>query len=403
MNNFTFYNPTKIIFGRNTITSSLKQNVPKNSRILLTYGKGSIFKNGVYNQAIKGLEGNGHKIFEYGGITPNPRYKHGMEAVELIKKNDINFLLALGGGSVLDLTKFMSVASCWTKGGDPWIMYQKRTIPKYSPTGALPIADVMTIPAAGSEANCGSVVTREYPTQNRKIGLAHPLMFPKFSVLDPEITFTLPWRQTRNGIVDSFVHIIEQYVNSLSNNPIIDGFSETLLKTLIDSSYVLLKKPKDYGARANIFWASSCALNGIIRTGIYETDFVMHHLGHEITALTEADHGLTLAVLLPAVWKNQFEIKKEKLARYAENVWGIKYGSIEEKAKKAIDFTVNWLHDIKMPTNLSACGKVDPKLFPKMADQAIKYWAPVKGSKGLGQFGNLGVKECVEIYKTCEK
>ncbi|KAJ3438517.1 alcohol dehydrogenase yqhd [Anaeramoeba flamelloides] len=403
MNNFVYYNPTRIFFGKNTIIPNLKTLIPKKSNILVTYGGGSIFRNGVFDQVTKGLGEGGHKIFEYGGITPNPRYKHAMEAVDICRKKNIDFLLSVGGGSVLDLTKFISLSSKY-EGNDPWDLIAKIGSPEVKvPKSVIPIGDVLTLPATGSEANCGFVVTRETPKGNIKIGARYESVFPKFSILDPETTYSLPWKQTVNGIVDAFVHCVEFYMNADDGHPLPDRYTEGVMETLIDASYRVKKNKKDYVARADIFWASTLALNGMSGCGIYEPDGVTHHIGHEITALTEADHGLTLACVLPGVWRHQFEYKKEKLAMFAERVWKIRSGNVEQKARKAIDCTIKWLNDIGMPTRLSACGKILPSNYRAMGEHAVGFWSKVMGTKGIGQKRNVGVKEIIEILELCDK
>ncbi|KAJ6247131.1 alcohol dehydrogenase yqhd [Anaeramoeba flamelloides] len=397
MQNFNFYNPVNVVFGKNTITPTLRKLIKPSQRILITYGGGSIFKNGVYDQVIKGLEGNGHKIYEYGGITPNPRYKHGLEAIEICRKKDVNFILSVGGGSVLDCTKFIAAAA-HHRGSDPWDVFSKQHLRENRPYDPIPFGDVITLPATGSEMNKNSVMSRH--STGEKICLIHPSMFPKFSILDPETTLSLPWRQTRNGIVDTFIHTIEAYVCQDNDHPVTDRLSEGLIKNLRDVSYRLLKNPNDYGARASLFWASSLALAGLTGCGLCTQDWGVHEIGHSITAHSNTDHAQTLATVLPGYWKHQKSVKLDKLAMYAENVWGINKGSKSYKADVAIDKTVRWFEDIKMPITLSEAG-VKPKDIPHIAEQTIKISKQINKCEGIGQSKTIFTKDIEDILKLC--
>ncbi|QSH42293.1 iron-containing alcohol dehydrogenase [Lentisphaerota bacterium ZTH] len=349
MNNFNFYNPVNIVFGKGSI-AELPGLLPRDTKIMMTYGGGSIKKNGVYDQTLKALEG--FNFIEFGGIEPNPHYETCMKAVEIIKQEKVGFLLAVGGGSVLDGTKFIAAAAKWDKG-DPWDIPAKK-LPLKS---AVPLGSIITLPATGSEMNCNSVVSRA--STHEKFDFHDPAVYPAFSIIDPECTYSLPESQTVNGIIDSFVHVAEQYITYDVNSPIQDRFSESILRTLIEEGPKVLENPFDYDSRANIFWSTSMALNGLISAGAAE-DWCTHMIGHELTAAYGLDHARTLACVMPAVWRYKFADKKQKLAQYARRVWGLNCDCDDFAAKQAIILTEEFFHAVKMPTKLAAFG-IDPK------------------------------------------
>jgi len=341
MYNFEFQNPVKIIFGKGEI-SKVGLNIPKGSKILLTYGGGSIFKNGVYDQvksAIKVFD-----VIEFGGIEPNPHYETLMKAVEIAKTESITFLLSVGGGSVLDGTKFIAAAVLFTKG-DPWHILSRRAPVQ----GAIPIGAVLTLPATGSEMNSGAVITRvEF---QEKLSFMSPLVMPKFSILDPEVIFSLPDRQVANGIVDSFVHVIEQYLTFPVNSPIQDRFAESILKTLIEEGPKVLANRNDYESASNLMWSSTMALNGLIGAGVPQ-DWATHMIGHELTAYHGIDHARTLAIVLPGVMHIKRNQKKDKILQLGERVWGISEGNDDDRIKLTISKTVEFFESVGIPTKL---------------------------------------------------
>ena len=343
MNKFEFFNPTKIIFGVGEI-AKLSQNIPPHCRVLLTYGGGSIKENGVYKQVLKALEGQ--KVFEFSGIEPNPTYETLMKAVAIVKKENINFLLAVGGGSVVDGTKFIAAASCY-EAGDPW-----EILSKWAPvTRAIPMGVVLTLPATGSEMNSGAVITKK-ATQD-KLFFGSPLTYPKFSILDPSVTMSLSRRQMGNGVVDAFVHVIEQYLTYPVNSPIQDRFAESLLTTLIEEGKKLFQSPEDLEVRSNIMYAATMALNGLIGAGV-PSDWSTHMIGHELTALHDIDHARTLAIVLPGNLRLHVKEKRVKLLQYSERVWKISAGNDAEKIEKAISLTEDFFAQMEVPTHLSA-------------------------------------------------
>lgn len=341
MLNFTFQNPVKIIFGKNTI-GQLSQEVPKNKRVLMTYGGGSIKQNGVYDQVKTALKS--HTVFEFGGIEPNPTYETLMNALAMIQEYEVNYLLAVGGGSVLDGTKFLAGAACYTKG-DPWDFVAKHLKVKKT----LPLGSVITLPATGSEMNCGAVISRK--STEDKLAFIDPVFFPQFSILDPETTFSLPPRQTSNGIADAFIHVLEQYLTFPVNAPIQDRLAESILITLIEEAPKVLANPLDYDARANIMLSSTMALNGLLCMGVPE-DWTAHMMGHELTAKFGIDHGRTLSVLMPSIMQVKREGKKEKLMQYAKRVWNISTGSSDQVIDQVIQKTRDFFESIGIPTRL---------------------------------------------------
>ena len=357
MLNFTFYNPTKILFGEGRI-KDLAGEIPKELKVLVTYGGGSIKRNGVFDEVKAALQG--YELMEFGGIEPNPTYETLMKCVEMVRKNRIDFLLAVGGGSVIDGTKFIAAAALYE--GEPWEIV--KTFGK-KVTGALPFGTVLTLPATGSEMNNGAVIT--YRALNTKLPFAHPALFPVFSILDPAKTYTLPPEQIGNGVVDTFVHVMEQYLTYPVNGKLQDRFAEGLLLTLIEEGPKALADPENYDVRANLMWCATLGLNGLISAGVPQ-DWATHMIGHEITALRGLDHGKTLAVVLPAMMKIRSEEKKEKLLQYAERVWGIKTGDDLTRIEAAIKKTREFFESVQVPTRL--CDyRIGADIIPAVVEQ----------------------------------
>lgn len=343
MYNFEYQNPVKIIFGKGQI-AKLAVEVPKESKILLTYGGGSIFKNGVYDQVKAALKG--YEVLEFGGIEPNPLYETCMKAVELVKREKVDFLLAVGGGSVLDATKFISAAACYTQG-DPWEFLVHRF--EISITAAIPIGTVLTLPATGSEMNGTAVISRQ--STQEKLAFASLLVMPKFSILDPECVFSLPDRQVANGIADAFVHVMEQYLTFPVNSPLQDRLAEGILLTLVEEGPKVLADRTDYDAAANFMWSATLALNGLIGMGVPQ-DWATHGIGHELTAYHGIDHARTLAVVLPGMMQIRRRQKEAKILQYGERIWGITSGSTDERIDRAIEKTVAFFESLEIPTRL---------------------------------------------------
>jgi NADP-dependent alcohol dehydrogenase len=342
MLNFNFQNPTKINFGPGEIKTISKE-IPLDARVLVVYGGGSIKGNGVYEQVIDALKE--HTYFEFSGIEPNPTYDTLMKAQTIIKAENIDYLLAVGGGSVVDGAKFIAAAALF-EGDDPWdILAKQQTFTK-----ALPIGAVLTLPATGSESNGNSVVTRD----GNKLPFSSPLVRPLFAVLDPSVTFSLSDRQIGNGVVDAFIHTIEQYLTYSVNGKVQDRFSEGLLQTLIEEGPKALAPATkdDLDVRANIMWSATMALNGLIGAGVPQ-DWSTHMIGHELTGAFGIDHARTLSIVLPAVMKVRREQKREKLLQYATRVWQITEGDDNARIDQAIRLTEEFFEKMQVPTRLS--------------------------------------------------
>jgi NADP-dependent alcohol dehydrogenase len=346
MLNFDFYNPTQIVFGKDRI-ADLAKLVPAEARVLILVGGASAEKTGTLAEVRQALGTRQHETFS--GIEPNPGFDTSMQAVQKVREGGFDFLLAVGGGSVIDAAKFIAAAVPFE--GDAWDILLKggRNIKT-----ALPFGSVLTLPATGSEMNNGSVITR------RDIGAKLPFrsrhLFPQFSVLDPTKTYTLPPQQLANGVVDAFVHTVEQYLTYPVNAPLQDRFAESLLQTLVDIGPRLLAAPEpDYDDRASLMWAATLALNGLIGAGVPQ-DWATHMIGHELTALYGIDHARTLAIVLPSLLNVKRETKRAKLLQYGERVWSIRSGSDDERITAAIAQTRDFFERMGIPTRLSAYG-----------------------------------------------
>jgi NADP-dependent alcohol dehydrogenase len=381
MKNFTFHNPTRILFGKGRI-KDIAQEIPAGSRILLTYGGGSVIKTGTLDEVKAAL--GGFTLFEFGGIKPNPTYEQLMDSVELARREKIDFLLAVGGGSVIDGTKFIAAAIMFE--GVPWDILAKQAAIKK----AIPFGCVLTLPATGSEMNDGAVVTRR--ATRDKLVFSSPLVFPRFAVLDPTKTLTLPPQQVANGVVDAFVHIIEQYLTYPVDAKVQDRFAEGLLLTLAEEGPRALAEPANEAVRANLMWTATLALNGLIAAGVPQ-DWATHMLGHEITALHGLDHAQTLAIILPAMLQVRREEKREKLLQYAQRVWGIKEGGEAERIDLAIDRTREFFESLHVPTRLSAYG-IGADAIPALVSQLERH-----GMTQLGEHRNMDITSSQRVYE----
>lgn len=343
MYNFQYANPTRICFGEGQI-ASLPELIPPGSRLLVLYGGGSIKQNGVYEQLTRALEGVTWQ--EFSGIGANPRFELLMEAVAQVKRERIDFLLAVGGGSVVDGTKFVAAAACY-EGDDPWDICGKQA----SVHKALPMGCVLTLPATGSESNPTSVVSRG----DVKISFRSSLVQPQFAVLDPTTTYSLPPRQTGNGVVDAFVHIAEQYLTFPVGGEVQDRLAEGLLQVLVENGPRALAEPTNYQVRANLMWAASLALNGLIGCGVPQ-DWASHAIGHQLTALYGLDHGQSLAVVLPSLLRERASQKQDKLAQFAERVWHSSREDYALRIEEAIIRTEQFFQQMGLGTRLSDYG-----------------------------------------------
>ncbi len=341
MENFTYFNPTRIHFGRGQI-AAIDREIPAGARVLLVAGQGSIRANGVHRQVL-GAVGS-RVLFEFFGVEANPEYDTLMKAVELGRREKIDWILAVGGGSVLDGAKFVAAAVHYP--GDPWEILQTRGSKL---TSALPIGTVLTLPGTGSEANGAAVISRRSIKQ--KLAFIQPYVFPRFSILDPETTFSLPERQISNGIADAFTHVIEQYLTYPARAAVQDRFAESVMRVLIDEGPKSVRNPTDYDARANVVWAATWALNGAIGAGVPQ-DWASHMIGHELTALHGIDHARTLAIIVPSLLDVQRGAKGAKLMQYGERVWGVAEGPETARVDAAIERTRGFYESLGLRTRL---------------------------------------------------
>ena len=384
MNNFILNTPTKILFGKGQI-AQLRQEIPADARILITYGGGSIKKNGVLDQVRQALAGR--TVVEFGGIEPNPTYETLMKAVAVVKAERIDFLLAVGGGSVADGTKFIAAAALYDAAEDPWEILL---------TGGAKVARavkmgcVLTLPATGSESNNGAVISRA--ASGDKLPFFSPYTYPAFAVLDPVTTYTLPARQIANGVVDAFVHTVEQYLTYPAEGRIQDRFAEGILLTLIEEGPRALAEPENYDVRANVMWSATQALNGLIGAGVPQ-DWATHMIGHELTAMHGLDHAQTLAIVLPSVLAYKKEQKRAKLLQYADRVWGLRDGSEDERIERAIAATRAFFERLGVPTRLSGHG-LDGSSIPAIIAKLKEH-----GGTALGEHRDITLEDSRRILE----
>ena len=383
MLNFELYNPTNLVFGKGQM-EKLGSLVPAGAKILLAYGGGSIFKNGIHEQVINNLKG--HEIVEFAGIEANPHFETLMKAVAIVKEQKIDFILAVGGGSVIDGVKFISGAVNYK--GDPIEILQKRILIKEN---AIPFGTVLTLPATGSEMNSGAVVTIQ--ATKEKLAFGGSALFPKFSICDPSVIQSLPKRQLQNGVVDAYTHVMEQYLTYPHEGHLQDRIAEGILHTLIEVGPKVVEEPANYELASNFMWSCTMALNGLIQKGV-PSDWATHMIGHEVTAMYGIDHARTLAVIAPSLYTVMFETKKGKLAQYGKRIFNLE-GTDDEIAKEAINKTVEFFHIMGMDTKLSDYTKE----YSNTADFIVSRFDE-RGWKGLGEKQNITpdkVKAIVEM------
>ena len=383
MFNFDFYNPTHIVFGKDRL-SELDTLVPKDAKVLITYGGGSAVRSGLIDRIVAAL--GSRKVEQFGGIEPNPSLETCERAVAFIKEQGVDFVLAVGGGSVVDATKLIVMGATYD---GPVIDVMKAGLPEVPVEmvpNPLPFGTVMTLPATGSEMNNGAVITYG----DGKFPVFSSLVFPKFSMLDPTLTFTLPEKQVKNGVIDTFVHTTEQYLTYPVDGRIQDRFSEGILKTMIEIGKETVENPENYDIRANHVWASTLALNGLIGAGVPQ-DWATHLIGHELTVAYHLDHGITLAIVLPALLEVKKADKLDKLAQYATRVWHITEGAKEEKADKAIAKTREFFESLGVSTHLKDYG-----LGAEAVDKIVKQLED-HGMTRLGEKGDVTPEVAREI------
>ncbi len=381
MDNFECVNPVKVVFGRNTI-SRLPDLISREKRIMMVYGGGSIKKNGVYQQVKEALRG--YTVIEFPGIEPNPLYETCMQAVKVVKENDIDFLLAVGGGSVIDATKFIASAVFYPQG-DPW-----EIVAKAAPVcRVMPLGVVLTLAATGSEMNERAVISRA--STGQKMGFATPLIYPQFAIMDPEVTYSVPLQQVANGVVDSFVHVVEQYLTYPVNARVQDAFAEGLMKIIVEEGSRVMEFPSDYDIRANLMWAATNALNCWIGVGVPQ-DWASHRIGYALTVQHGLDHAQTLAVVLPGVMQYMRKEKEAKILRMGELVFGITGADANSCVKATIHAVENFFQKMGLRTRLGEYAITKNHL-----DSLVE---PVKqnGWK-LGEYGTIDWKAAREILE----
>ena len=384
MLDFELYNPTKLVFGKGKI-DKLASLVPVKAKILLAYGGGSIFKNGIYEQAIKNLAG--FEVIEFGGIEANPHFETLMKAVEIVRDKKIDFILAVGGGSVIDGVKFISAAVLFE--GNPIDILKKRILFK-DLSKVIPFGTVLTLPATGTEMNSGAVVT--IVATQEKLDFGGSAMFPKFSICDPTVIVSLPKRQLQNGVVDAYVHVLEQYLTYSHDGYLQDRIAEGILQTLIQVGPSVVENPADYTLASNFMWSCTMALNGLIQKGV-PSDWATHMIGHELTALYGIDHARTLAIIGPNLYRVMFETKKGKLAQYGKRIFNLT-GSDDEIANEAINKTVGFFQTMGMKTKLSECTGD----YTKTADFIVDRFEE-RGWKALGEKQNITLEKVKKIIE----
>lgn len=382
MKNFEFHNPTRIVFGADTV-ARLSRLVPENARVLILYGGASAEKTGTLAEVRSAL--GQRTVQEFGGIEPNPSYETLMRAVAQVRQEKLDFLLAVGGGSVIDGTKFVAAAALYD--GEPWEIAERGGA---NIQQALPFGAVLTLPATGSEMNAGSVVTKK--ATQAKLAFHSALVYPRFSILDPRKTYTLPVSQIANGLVDAFVHTTEQYLTYPVDARVQDRFAEGLLQTLVEIAPQAIETPDDYATRANLMWTATLALNGLIGAGVPQ-DWATHMIGHELTALYDIDHARTLALVLPALLDVQRESKRAKLLQFGERVWNISSGSDEQRIDAAIARTRAFFEGLGIPTRLSAYA------LGQEAVEAVLKQLEAHGMTALGEHRDIDLARSRRILE----
>lgn len=380
MRDFTFYSRTRIVFGRGTI-AKLSSLLPASARPVLLYGGGSIKSNGVYDQVKAALAGRA--MTEFGGIEANPRYETCMKAIAQVRRDQSDFILAVGGGSVFDAAKFIAAGAVW-EGADPWEICVRKPVL----TKALPIGGVLTLPATASEMNGGSVIS--HAALGQKLFFFDDLVQPVFSILDPSTTFSLPPRQTANGIIDAFVHTTERYFTYPTGATLTDRQAEAILATLVEEGPKAMAKGDDYHARANLMWAATCAHNGSLDCGL-PGDWASHMIGHELTAIYGLDHAQTLAVVLLGVMVQQKPRKMAKLAQYGRRIWQLQ-GTDQVVADQAVIKTETFFRSLGAGTTLSDY-QIPAADIPKIADRVSALYPK------LGEHGDISARDIQQILR----
>ncbi len=382
MQNFNYQNPVKYIFGTDTF-DKIAQEIPLDKKVLLVYGGGSVQKNGILNSVKEVLKA--YTTFEFSGIMPNPEFDILMEAVSFIRSNKIDYILAIGGGSVIDGVKFIAAAVHFE--GNPWdIVAKNAKIDQVIPYGA-----VLTLPATGSEMNPYAVISRR--SLNLKLAFGNPRLYAQFTINNPSVIKSLPKRQLQNSIVDAFVHVMEQYLTYDHGALLQDRFAEGILQTLIAIGKSVIDNPNDEKLAANLMWSCTMALNGLLSNGV-PTDWATHTIGHELTALYGIDHAQSLALVAPNLYTVLFEAKKDKLAQYGERVWKLT-GSKDERAQNAITKTSEFFQELGIPTTFSTYS--NDKTMPERVIANLSD----RNAFPFGENGIVSQAETKQILELC--
>lgn len=388
MNNFIFENSTKVFFGKGCVNEHLANilnNYGKN--ILLSYGKGAIKKNGIYDEVFKILKDSGKNIIKFSGIMPNPTYKKVLEGAKLVKENNIDLILAVGGGSAMDCSKAVSLAAVYN--GDIWTDYWEK--PGIIADTPIPLGVIVTAAGTGSECNGGAVITNE--EKKVKTGRDYPLLNPKFALLDPEYTFSVSKLQTASGGFDILSHVMETYFSLPDEDNISDGISETVMKCVVKNLPIAIENPTDYEARSNLMWASAMGENRIIKLG-KQCDFQVHQIEHQLGTYTDCNHGFGLAAIHPTYYRHIYKNGLSKFVRFAKNVWNIDTDgkADEEVALSGIDALEKFIKKIGLPTTLGELGMTDKSILPEIADSC---------NISPGSYGDMSKKIILEILNEC--
>jgi butanol dehydrogenase len=383
MLNFKFNMSTKIIFGKDRIDEVGKEIKKYGNNILMVYGGGSIKQIGLYDKVVKMLKEKGIQITELGGVKPNPRISSVREGVKLCKEKDIEFILPVGGGSTIDCSKAIAAGSLYD--GDPWDFF----IGKARIKDAIPLGTILTLSATGSEMNGNAVVSN--PETEDKLPIRSSRIVPVFSLLDPTVTYSLPPKQTSAGVVDIYSHVMEQYFCSVKDAFVTDKLSEGIFKTCIHYGPIALKEPKSYEARANLMWASTLALNGLLSMGKTRGDWATHAIEHEVSAIYDLTHGVGLAIIAPNWMEYVYEDDVDTFYQYAKNVWGIDGGDKKHVAKQGIEKTRKFFKSLNIPVTLKEAG-IDDSRLEEMAKKATR-------SGDIGDLKKLNSDDVLNILK----
>ncbi|NLM35307.1 MAG: iron-containing alcohol dehydrogenase [Clostridiales bacterium] len=386
MDNFTFHNPTKIIFGKATENKVGAEVKRYSQKVLLCYGGGSIKRTGLYDRVINSLKENNIEYFQISGVKPNPRLSLVKEGIKLCREKNINFILAVGGGSVIDTAKAIAVGVPYE--GDVWDFY----VGKARVKAALPVGTILTIPAAGSEASNSSVITNEEGWYKK--GLTTDYIYPVFSILNPELTYTLPAYQTACGAADMMAHIMERYFTNTDNVELTDRLCEATLKTIINNVPKAIEDPEDYNSRAEIMWSATIAHNNLLNTGRIG-DWASHAIEHELSAIYDIPHGAGLSIIFPAWMKYVYSHDINRFLQFSARVWDVDFhfSSPEEIALEGINRMMNFFKSIGLPVTLREAGISDDK-FEEMAGKCTNF-----GQHTVGNFVKLTRDDIINIYK----